>query len=100
MPSVHAQRGKVIGPVIVVVVVVRIKIAGSIINARRACAQGIIIVNTLCVCVCLEFAAFISCLYTKYDNIIPVYFSQFEKKPSLRRRSAFMVINVCIFKSK
>ena len=42
-----------------------------IINGRRACARGIVL--TLCVRVCLEFAAFNSRLYIKYD--IPFYFS-------------------------
>ena len=53
-------------------------------------------VITLCVCVCLEFAAFNSRLYIKYD--IPFYFSavflgfkfvDFDKKPSLSRKSVF-----------
>ena len=61
----------------------------SLINARRTCAQRIITVLTLCVYVCYQFAAFIS---TKYD--IPacfffVNFVDFEKKPSLQRKSAF-----------
>ena len=46
---------------------------GMIINARRACAQGLQYSLCVCVCVCLEFAAFNSRLYIKYD--IPVYFS-------------------------
>ena len=52
----------------------------------------------VCVCVCLEFAAFNSRLYIKYD--IPFYFSavliflvlnfvDFDKKPSLSRKSVF-----------
>ena len=58
-----------------------------------------VIVLTLCVCVCLEFAAFNSRLYIKYD--IPVYFSpfffvlnfvDFDKKPSLSRFSRLFCI--------
>ena len=51
----------------------------------------------MCVYVCLEFAAFISRLYTKKDNI-PVYFSpvflglNFDKKPSLPTKCTFTVI--------
>ena len=50
----------------------------------------------MCVCVCLEFAAFNSRLYIKYD--IPVTFRpffldlnfvDFDKKPSLSRKSVF-----------
>ena len=44
----------------------------------------------VCVCVCLEFAAFNSRLYIKY--VIPVYFSfvlNFDKKPLLSRKSVF-----------
>ena len=47
----------------------------------------------MCVCVCLEFAAFISHLFPKYD--MPLCFSpvflgiKLDRKPSLPRRSAF-----------
>ena len=42
-------------------------------------------------CVCLEFAAFNSCLYIKYDVLIYLVlnFVDFDKKPSLPRKSVF-----------
>ena len=38
----------------------------QIVNARRACAQGIIVL-ALCVCVSVEFSDFISSLYDKMN---------------------------------
>ena len=52
-----------------------------------------VIVLTLCVCVCLEFAAFNSRLYIKYD--IPVYFSTvFRSLQSLNGSEGAFILEV------